>query len=237
MSEMSQAAFAKLAGVSRNAINKAVKANNLKLTPSKKIDDKDPLSIRYLRLRLENERNNLDKEKQKPKPAKKKQKSVEKLKQLCRPEDGEVIDKLAGLNSKLIDPILKQAEKQSGKKRTTPPDLDVTDYDDSIYQAVLDKDIVSIEYKKAQTEKLKIETAEKLKLLVPVETVQKKFGTLSSVILNYFFPMGERLAPIICGICGETSPEKIKKVQKKMDDEITRALSEFKKAAAAGEGG
>lgn len=193
MAEITKAAFSKLAGVSKPAIAKAIKTGKLILNSSKKIDDQDPLSIKYMRNRLEKGKDEYKK-------------------------------------------IIKEAKKVEIKKKFEEKDSVESDDNDQHSESDSvgydDKEEIDKEYKKVSTEKIKIANAEKLKLLVPIEYVKKKFGKISGVILNYFFPMGDRLAPLVCGICGITDPEVVRQVKVKINDEITRALSEFKKVAA-----
>jgi hypothetical protein len=46
--------------------------------------------------------------------------------------------------------------------------------------------------------------------------------------------MGDRLSPIITGICGTSDPKITIKVKQKIDAEITRALEEIKRVAVEG---
>jgi hypothetical protein len=204
MSEISQAAFSRLAGVSKVAILKAIKSGKLALTKNKKIDDKSPLALSYLRIQLDKSKKSL---------------ATETIKAVKLKKTPKTKNKPA-----------KQSKPPKSKIPLNNPEYD--EEQQKIIEAVADKELIDAEYKKVQTEKIKISNAEKLKLLVPIDFIKKKFGKISSIILNYFFPMGERLAPIVCGMCGVTDPEKIQEVKNKINDEITRALSEFKKTAA-----
>jgi len=119
----------------------------------------------------------------------------------------------------------------TGGVETVDPDDDSRFGAGALYREMESKDDIDNEYKKANTEKIKVATAEKLGLLVPIDFVKKKFGKMAAVILNYFFPIGERLAPILCGICKITDPEIIKLVEIEISKEMTRGLAEFKKVA------
>ncbi len=211
MGLISQAAFARLAGVSKPAIFKAIRSGKLQLTESKKIDDRDPLSIHYLRSQLERGKKDIKKETVKLIKAKKMPDPVQKQPDLTANKEDKP--------SNVVD------QKQS----VISPSAGETDH---LYQNLIDKDSLDAELKKVQTEKIKISNAEKLKLLVPMDIMKKKFGKISGVILNYFFPMGDRLAPLVCGLCGVTDSEIVKKVKNKIDAEVTRSLAEFKKEAS-----
>lgn len=209
MAEHNQSKFAKLAGVSRNAICKAIKQKTILKNKNDKIDDRHPLAMKYLRLQLEKSKQSTVKEKVKSKVNKIKNKKPIKKNEKTLPSDN-----------------------KGGGKNNKPKENEIDFIGDEMTQQYFDKEEIDIEYKKANTEKIKISNAEKLRLLVPVEFVIKKFGKLSAVIINYFFPMGGRLAPIVCGLCKVTDPKIIKKVETVLNNEITRALSEFKKTAS-----
>lgn len=211
MGLISQSAFARLAGVSRNSISKAIRAGNIKLSESKKIDDRDPLSIQYLRIQLERGEKKIHKT------------TVELIKAKELPDRVEKQPDLTANTSDKPSNVVEQ------KQSIIPPSAGEAEH---LYQNLLDKDSLDAELKKVQTEKIKIHNAEALKLLVPMNIMKKKFGKISGVILNYFFPMGDRLAPLVCGICGVTDSEIVKQVKNKIDAEVTRSLAEFKKEAS-----
>lgn len=213
MAELTQMAFAELSGVTKGAITKALKNKKLVLTDDKKIDDKDPLSLRYLRVQLEKAKTGADRA---IKESKRKPVIIEPVE-----EEDDLIDNLIDdIEPGIVEEVFKKPKTKTVIDSQAMADL----YDD--------KESVEIEYKKANTEKVKISNAEKLKLLIPIDVVKKKFGQISSVILNYFFPIGSRLAPLVCSECGITDPLVIKKVENIIDKEVTRSLSEFKKVAS-----
>ena len=195
MSTYNQKEFAKLAGVSKQAIAKAIKNKKLKLNSKKKIDDKNALSMLYLRQQLEKSKNELTKE-----TVKVKKKNIVDNK---KPEN------------KIIHSDNTNTFDKENQER---------------FEVLISKDEIEAEYKKAQTEKVKIHNAEKLRELIPTEIIQKRLGKLSSVILNLFFPIGDRLSPLVCSECKITTPAVIKRVKKIIDNEVTRSLSEMKKA-------
>lgn len=84
----------------------------------------------------------------------------------------------------------------------------------------------------AQTTKINIAIAERMGELVLREEVAKAFGKIYSVAINHFLPMGDRLAPLIAGICGTSDQETIIRVKEKVDSETTRALEELKREAS-----
>lgn len=84
------------------------------------------------------------------------------------------------------------------------------------------------------TAKEKVKLAQLIGTLILREEVEKLFGRLYSIILNFFHPLGQRLAPIVAGICGVTDPVIILKIEKAIDKENMRGLGEFKKEAEKG---
>lgn len=84
----------------------------------------------------------------------------------------------------------------------------------------------------AQVRKLDIEMAERLGDLIPKKEVEKVFNRLSIALVNYIFPIGERLSPIVAGAFKTTDQEKINKVRKILDTEIERALESVKREIA-----
>ena len=229
MAEHTQSGFARLAGVSRNAIIKAMAEGRLIKTNNKTIDDKNSLAVKYLRNQLQKSKGGEVKKKVQAKIREKKPqiKKVKNKVTIIKPK----IEKKA---PKILTPSGYEGAKKTKAeiRKDRESELKQKGIDAELEQQYYDKEEIDIEYKKANTEKIKISNAEKLKLLVPMEFVAKKFGKLSAVIINYFFPMGGRLAPIVCGACKITDPKIIKKVEAILNNEITRALSEFKRASA-----
>jgi hypothetical protein len=84
----------------------------------------------------------------------------------------------------------------------------------------------------AQTNKINLSIAERLGTLVPRDEVAKAFGRIYAVSVNHLLNMGDRLAPIIAGICGASDQDAKIKIKNKIDTEITRALDELKREAA-----
>lgn len=82
----------------------------------------------------------------------------------------------------------------------------------------------------AQTAQIRVKLAEQMRELVAKELVHKTLGVIYSIAVNYFLPMGDRLAPILCGICSVTDPVIVNQVQDKIDKEIERALAALKEA-------
>jgi len=85
---------------------------------------------------------------------------------------------------------------------------------------------------KAQIQKLKVETAHKLGVLIERSSVEKAFDRQSAIILNYLFPLGDRLASKIAGFFENNDHEKINLIKSTIDKEIMRALDGFKDEAA-----
>jgi hypothetical protein len=89
--------------------------------------------------------------------------------------------------------------------------------------AVLIKEVENIK-------KLQIHNAKQLEMLIDRDLVKKYFGDMSSIIINYIFPLGNRLAPRVAGICKVTDSKEVLKIQTIIDKEVMRALDQFKKA-------
>jgi hypothetical protein len=99
------------------------------------------------------------------------------------------------------------------------------------YMSKTDADIARIQVVIA---KEKVNLAKNIGTVILRESVGKLFGGLHSIILNYFFPLSDRLTPIIGGICGVSDPAILLKVKKEIDKEVMRGLSEFKREAEKG---
>ncbi len=82
---------------------------------------------------------------------------------------------------------------------------------------------------KSTTRKTKIEIAQKMEILIHRDQVDKVFGNLYSIILNYFFPIGDRLSNSIAGVFGVKDVTRLVEVKDMIDKEIMRGLSQFKK--------
>lgn len=97
------------------------------------------------------------------------------------------------------------------------------------YYAESDKTTVEVDKIKMQTQKLEIEVAEKMNILIDRERVRNAFNKMSSVMYNYFHTLGDRMAPVAAGICGCNDKDAIFKVKSQLDLEIMRGLKEFKR--------
>ncbi len=113
-----------------------------------------------------------------------------------------------------------------------PFDPDFSDPDDDPREDLLAASKLRDEKLKAQIQKIKVETAHKLGNLVERQTVEKAFDRQSAIILNYLFPLGDRLAPKLAGFFENTDHEKINLIKSTIDKEIMRALDAFKDEAA-----
>lgn len=82
---------------------------------------------------------------------------------------------------------------------------------------------------KIQTKKLKMEMAEQLGELIQRKEVEKSFSLISSTIINYIFPLGDRLSPMIAGIFESTDQDKINEIKLLIDKEIELALNNVKR--------
>lgn len=81
----------------------------------------------------------------------------------------------------------------------------------------------------AATKKINMEIAAKMREMVHRDEVASAFGTLNSAIMDFFLPLGERLAPSVAGLAGSSDPEQVKEVQHAIEAEITRGLEEVKR--------
>jgi len=80
-----------------------------------------------------------------------------------------------------------------------------------------------------QTKKLRMEMAEKMGELVLRSGVEKAFGKLTSSIISYIFPIGDRVSPGIAGVFKSTDQDNINETKRMIDKEIGRALEAVKK--------
>jgi len=80
-----------------------------------------------------------------------------------------------------------------------------------------------------QTKKLQIEMAEKLGQLISRKEVEVAFSKLSGSIVNYIFPLGDRISPLMAGVFKTTDQDMIHKSKVLLDQEIGRALEAIKK--------
>ncbi len=83
---------------------------------------------------------------------------------------------------------------------------------------------------KASVDKMNMEMDRQLGGLLSKDIIDKKFGQMSSTIVNYLFPLGDRLASQIAGVFESTDNEKILKTKELIDNETMKAITEFKKA-------
>jgi len=99
----------------------------------------------------------------------------------------------------------------------------VRNYEKNITKA--EADIARIN---AQTTKYNVKIAEDMGLLIARQTVDRMFGNLYSISTNQFLVLGDRLAPIIAGICGTTDPTITMRIKNKIEEEVTRVLKQVK---------
>lgn len=82
---------------------------------------------------------------------------------------------------------------------------------------------------RAQTRKIEMEMAEKMGDLIPRKDVERAFSLISSSLINYIYPLGERMAPIIAGLFESIDQKKINETKLTLEKEISRALEAVKK--------
>jgi hypothetical protein len=218
MSKYNQKEFAKIAGVSRQAIVKAIKEGRLVKGEDRKIDRDHPLTISYEKEQLKKTRKELKRDKERAEIENHEKQSI--AKQLKKVEAGE----------KKVSPEKKRQQPkppQPPENKESDETYDPTDNDDFLSN---NSEYLKNEKIKTETRLKKIDISVKLEELVPRVMVQEMFGKISANILNFFFPIGGRLAPIICGICEIDNPEIKLKIKNAIDDEVTRGLRGIKKA-------
>ncbi len=106
------------------------------------------------------------------------------------------------------------------------PEFDFSQTDQKKYVSKTDADVQRIQ---AQTANLQLKFAERMKVLVLRDLVDRAFGNFNAIIHNFFLPYGERMAPILASICGISDQKIINKLKEHMDKEMTRALNAMKK--------
>lgn len=89
----------------------------------------------------------------------------------------------------------------------------------------VEADIAKIQ---TQTAKLRVELATQMGTLIVRDRVAQLFGRLNGTMLNMLVPLGQRVAPVICGHFESTSPDDLLFVRKVIDKEITRAIEQVK---------
>jgi hypothetical protein len=129
-----------------------------------------------------------------------------------------------------VPPIPGLPKRKPGRPPTKIVDHSSLDEDGN--PTVYDRPAAELARVQAQTNKINLSIAERLGTLVPREEVAKAFGKIYSVSVNHLLTMGDRLAPLLAGICGTGDQETVIKLKNKIDHEITRALSELKREAA-----
>lgn len=212
MQEFTQMAFAKKAGVSKVAVSKAVKAGKLKLTKKKKIDLESASAVVYLNSQLDRKRKEIEKDRERAQLAE--------------------IDRQA-VSKKSVN---KESVKAKVKKKPEPVDSELSyqrgggNDDFNPDELIGNLEYHKIQKEKTSNEKIKLEIATKLGELIPKTTVKSYFGKISAVVVNFFFPIGDRLSSAICGELGINDTSKKAIVKQLIDREITRGMDEVKKA-------
>lgn len=72
-----------------------------------------------------------------------------------------------------------------------------------------------------------IKAQREMNKLIDSRLVQNVFGLMGKNIRNLLFPVGTRLAPNLCAICGVTDSEIILRVMNEIDEEIARAIEDL----------
>ena len=84
---------------------------------------------------------------------------------------------------------------------------------------------------KTQTATEKMKLAKEMGVLIYRKMVDKLFDRLYAVILNHFHPLSDRLASVVADIAGVTDHKVRIEIKEKIDEEVARALNEFKREA------
>lgn len=205
MDLLNQSQFAKRCEVSRQSIAKAVKNSQLRVVEQdgkKFIDTHDALSVRYIN------NQNINRTSAQVKKGLIDKKIVKKL----EPKDD--------------DPDFDDDDDGG-----VPIDVDVFD-DKDRKNLLLTNAKLNQEKTKVQINKIKIETAQKLSILIPRAVVEKSFDRMNAIILNYLFPLGGRVAPKIAGFFESTDQETVRKIENEINKEMMRGIEAFKTEAA-----
>ena len=72
-----------------------------------------------------------------------------------------------------------------------------------------------------------IKAQREMNKLIDSRLVQNVFGLIGKNIRNLLFPIGTRLSPNLCAMCGTTDSEIILKVQNEIDEEVSRAIEDL----------
>jgi len=119
----------------------------------------------------------------------------------------------------------KRAKPKGGKKVAPSPR---TRESMGVTPTKIDVEIARIQ---AQTTKINMDIAEKMGRFFLREEVEGLFGKLSTTFSNLIHPLGQRLAPDICDICGITDSAKMIEVQNLLERELEIAVNEVKRLA------
>jgi hypothetical protein len=201
MAEISKAAFARLAGVSKPAIAKAIKSGNLILLPSKKIDDQDKLSIAYL----------------------KKQKSKGKT---SPPEKKKAPDKKQTTPKQEIKPVKENVKQILPPPENLPqsPQLNLSEI--SLDQA--DKHDLEKMKLKEQIVKERIKNDKERGDLIHRDFVKKFFLELYNIDQNQFLQLEHSLSNKICDFFKTTKDKDIIKVNEILHDGLYKTQNHIK---------
>lgn len=129
-------------------------------------------------------------------------------------QDTKLVDKTNPVNARFL-----RDQKRKSKKRVM---IDTAQVDERTVKANLLKVEADARWKsiKAQREMNK---------LIDTKLVENIFGLIGKNIRNLLFPVGTRLAPNICAICGTTDSEIVLRVQTEIEEEIAKAIEDLVK--------
>lgn len=208
MKKVTQAELAKLCGVSRQAISDAIKNKRLRKISEEKragLDLHDVLTVEYMKV---------NRQRATAINTKKVNESNVSTSNSLDDEAKEIARSRDLLRQKYI--------KDSGQSDNKDPD-------DSDYYDYGKKSSHEVNKIKVQTQKLELEVAQKMNVLVDRELVQTAFNKMYSVIYNYFHTLGDRIAPVSSNLCKCTDREVIFQIKAEIDLEVMRGLREFKR--------
>lgn len=199
--EVSISEFARRSEVSRKSVNEAIKHGKIFKTQSGKIETTDPRVTAYVQTALLN-------------------KSQQPTKRSTNPTRGESQAKV--LNGDHAPGLTIHAENHAAP---------VSNYavQPSGFGELTEKSKADLEKVRATTVKIQLEIAQKMGTLILRSEVQKAFGSMSSVIVNHFLPMGDRLTEAVCAKLEVSDAEIKSEVQLVIEKEVMRALEEFKR--------
>lgn len=203
MALLNKVNFAEFVGVTRPALDKAIRKGLVVLRTDGKLSTKAPLNIDYII------KHNNGKEKQ--------------------PTSGQFKTRKEKLNATLIEK--KKSSKKKTNKIKPKPKADKPKTSKEKKQTALEGNRFDAELKKTQLQalKLELETAQIRDSLISREIMQILLGKLFQIDRNEYLTLGAQLATEVAGIFGSTDNKKIAKVDKVIESRLYKILKHKQK--------